>query len=105
LSLILFESEGKDKKDFLENVENNLQEVFNNMKSFKEDEDYIEKINVLIKIIGTDSEVEETIPIISRFGISIYIASELFEGITWEEITSAYKKKSKINIERQKTNY
>ena len=54
--------------------------------------------------VGTDNEVKGVVTV-ERFAIAIFIATVLFEGITWDEITQAYKEKSAVNIKRQEENY
>ena len=73
------------------------------LNSFEQEKRFV--INGLISLIGTESETERATSTIGRFAIAIYIAQLLFEGITWEELTEAYRKKSKVNIERQEKNY
>jgi dimeric dUTPase (all-alpha-NTP-PPase superfamily) len=61
-------------------------------------------VNDLILYVGSDNEFQPTLSI-ERFAISIFLAMLLFPGITWEEITAAYKKKSQVNIDRQVQGY
>jgi dimeric dUTPase (all-alpha-NTP-PPase superfamily) len=61
-------------------------------------------VNDLILYVGSDNEFQPTLTV-ERFGISIFLATLLFPGITWDEITAAYKKKSQVNIDRQVQGY
>ena len=58
----------------------------------------------LITYVGTDNEAQGIFTT-ERFSIAIFIATILFEGITWDEIIAAYKLKSDVNIQRQANNY
>ena len=109
LSVIDYENElalFADRDGFLDDVEEDMNEILSTLIEHQEKHDYDrdEIINDLIKYIGTDNEIE-AIPTIERFSIAIFITFLLFDGITWDEITKAYREKSKINIERQVQNY
>jgi hypothetical protein len=54
--------------------------------------------------VGTDNETKGILTV-ERFAIAIFIAMLLFDGITWGEITAAYREKSAVNIERQVNGY
>lgn len=73
-----------------------------NFKQTDLDRDLV--INDLILYVGTDNEIEGILTI-ERFAIAIFIATLLFDGITWDEITEAYKKKSQVNVDRQVEGY
>ena len=64
-----------------------------------------EVVAELILHIGTDNENEESVYSTERFAVAIYLATLLFPGITWEEMTEAYLTKSQENINRQERNY
>lgn len=85
--------------------EKDVQNVFDNLHKLKEEQDSIKVVNDLITIVSTDNETEEATSSIHRFAISLFIATLLFEGITWEELVAAYIKKSEVNIQRQVDNY
>lgn len=96
----------RDEKEVISDIEADLNEIFLALRqNFSEtdiDRDLV--INDLILYIGTDNEIEGILTI-ERFAIAIFIATLLFDGITWDEITEAYKKKSQVNIDRQVENY
>lgn len=109
LSVIDYENElalFSGREDFLENVQDDINSLLGTLTAHQEEHKYevYEIINDLIKYIGTDNEIEPIITV-QRFAIAIFISMLLFEGITWEEITDAYRKKSKVNIQRQVENY
>jgi dimeric dUTPase (all-alpha-NTP-PPase superfamily) len=83
-------------------LNNNLYALEENMLDEKRDAKSI--ANELIIFTGADNE-SQPIPMLERFAISIFLAMLLFPGITWEEITAAYKKKSQVNIDRQVQGY
>jgi len=85
--------------------ERDVQNVFDNLQKLKDGKDNIQVVNDLITIVSTDNETEQTTNSIHRFAISLFIATLLFEGITWEELVAAYRKKSEVNIQRQVDNY
>lgn len=89
--------------EYEEEIQENLDEL--SKQQMKSVEDPIELINNWILIISASHETEHKIHTTQRFAIAIFLATQLFEGITWEEIANAYKKKSKINIERQRGDY
>lgn len=90
------------KDIIVEEFEEELTRVSSEVYSTK-DEPYA--IENLMLVIGTDNESDTPVRTISRFGIAIGIARILFDGITYEEITEAYEKKSQVNIDRQNENY
>lgn len=90
----------------VDKIEEAIQGIFDELGSQYDEYESSETVNSLITLMGTDNEFgEEPVSTTGRFAASIYAASRLFEGITWEEITDAYKKKSAENIKRQQTNY
>jgi dimeric dUTPase (all-alpha-NTP-PPase superfamily) len=96
----------RDEKDIILDIQADLNEIFealtNNFRETDLDRDLV--INDLILYIGTDNEIQGILTI-ERFAIAIFIATLLFDGITWDEITEAYKVKSNVNIQRQVENY
>jgi dimeric dUTPase (all-alpha-NTP-PPase superfamily) len=96
----------KDEKEIVSDIQSDLNEIFealtNNFRETDIDRNLV--INDLILYIGTDNEIQGILTI-ERFAIAIFIATLLFDGITWDEITEAYKKKSEVNINRQVENY
>jgi dimeric dUTPase (all-alpha-NTP-PPase superfamily) len=96
----------KEEKEVITDIEDDLNEILTALKdNFKQtDLDRNLVINDLILYIGTDNEIQGILTI-ERFAIAIFIATLLFDGITWDEITEAYKKKSEVNINRQVENY
>jgi hypothetical protein len=98
----------KYNKEIISVVEKNIQEM---LEGIIADEDAYgitpsEKVNTMIILIGTDNEMaENTIDTVGRFTLALYLATLIFEGITWEEITDAYKAKSQENINRQNRGY
>jgi len=96
----------RDEKDIVADIDAQLNEIFSDLKSAmnKTDIDRTDIINDLILYIGTDNEIDGVLTV-ERFAIAIFIATLLFDGITWDEITEAYKVKSNVNIQRQVENY
>lgn len=96
----------RDEKEIIVDIESDLMEIFaaltQNFKQTDLDRDLV--INDLILYVGTDNEIEGILTI-ERFAIAIFIATLLFDGITWDEITEAYKKKSQVNVDRQVEGY
>jgi dimeric dUTPase (all-alpha-NTP-PPase superfamily) len=96
------------QKEIIDEIEDEINHYLNALNKHKEETEgefaINEIINDLIIYVGTDNEVEG-IYTTERFSIAIYIATLLFEGITWEEIAQAYKQKSEVNIQRQVENY
>lgn len=96
----------RDEKEVISDIEEDLNEIFqaltNNFRETDLDRDLV--INDLILYVGTDNEIQGILTI-ERFAIAIFIATLLFDGITWDEITEAYKVKSNVNIQRQVENY
>lgn len=90
------------KDIIVEEFEEELTRISSEVYSTK-DEPYA--IENLILVIGTDNESDMPVRTINRFGIAIGIVRILFDGITYEEITEAYEKKSQVNIDRQDENY
>ena len=95
---ILLASKDIDVEEF----EKELTRISNEVYAAK-DEPYT--IQNLILIVGTDNESDTPVRTVNRFGIAIGISRLLFDGITYEEITEAYEKKSQVNIDRQNENY
>lgn len=109
LSVIDYENElalFSDDLGFIDRVESEIDGTLDALTKHRENTDFQSEdiINDLTKYIGTDNEIEP-IPTIERFAIAIFIVVLLFDGITWDEITEAYREKSKINIQRQVENY
>ena len=78
----------------VDKIEEAIQGIFDELGSQYDEYESSETVNSLITLMGTDNEFgEEPVSTTGRFAASIYAASRLFEGITWEEITDAYKKK------------
>ena len=96
----------RDEKDITEDIDMQLNEIFTDLNNALKttDVDRNDVISDLILYIGTDNEIDGVLTV-ERFAIAIFIATLLFEGITWEEITEAYKVKSDVNIQRQVENY
>jgi dimeric dUTPase (all-alpha-NTP-PPase superfamily) len=96
----------RDEKDIILDIQADLNEIFealtNNFRETDLDRNLV--INDLILYVGTDNEIQGILTI-ERFAIAIFIATLLFDGITWDEITEAYKVKSNVNIQRQVENY
>ncbi|RLI51915.1 hypothetical protein DRO61_01150 [Candidatus Bathyarchaeota archaeon] len=108
LSAIDLESELAKKEgieDFIEQVEFQINEFVLSLEEYEANVENIQQvITELITYIGTDNEVKG-ITTVERFAIAVFIATVLFPEITWDEITDAYKKKSKVNKERQEEGY
>jgi len=96
----------RDEKDIVADIDGQLNEIFGDLTSALKttDVDRTDVINDLILYIGTDNEIDGVLTV-ERFAIAIFIATLLFDGITWNEITEAYKIKSDVNIQRQVENY
>lgn len=87
-------------------IETRLEEIIESLYGEDFGETKEERVNSLINIVGTDNEMaESTIDTLGRLGVAIHLATLLFDGITWEEITEAYRKKSEENIARQNKGY
>lgn len=110
LSLIDYENElalfEESDVNILEAAEEEINGIFEALETHRKNVDFSPKeiINDLITYIGTDNETQG-VSTVERFAIAIYVSVLLFPNITWEEITKAYKEKSRINIERQSSNY
>ena len=109
LSAIDYENElslFSGKPAIIDSIEDEINEVIGHLEKFKKSSDaqMEDIVNDLILYIGTDNEIEPILTV-ERFSIAIFIVSILFDDITWEEISNAYKEKSKINIQRQVENY
>lgn len=95
-----------ETEDIIQTIENEINYIINHFEMERnEEEPKIETVKDLIMYVSTDNEVGSATSTTQRFAIAIYIAMLLFENITWDEITKAYKKKSNINIQRQVENY
>jgi hypothetical protein len=94
-------------ESIIDSYEKEVQDVLTNLIENQEKglEDPMDLVNNWILIIGAAHETEYTISTSNRFAIAIFIAMMLFEDITWEEITNAYRQKSKVNIDRQRGDY
>jgi len=94
-------------ESIIDSYEKEVQDVLTNLieNQEKELEDPMDLVNNWILIIGAAHETEYTISTSNRFAIAIFIAMMLFEDITWEELTNAYRQKSKVNIDRQRGDY
>lgn len=91
--------------EFLEVVQTQIADFIISLSQYEMEKGNTEEaITELITYIGTDNEMQG-VTTVERFAIAIFIATALFPGITWDEITDAYKTKSKINKERQEENY
>ena len=88
-------------------VENEINFLIDNLEAERERMGASEEevVAELILHIGTDNENEESVYSTERFAVAIYLATLLFPGITWEEMTEAYLTKSQENINRQERNY
>ena len=109
LSIIDVENEAaveRDEPNFVEQVEYEINDILDilvqNLKNTSQDP--FEIITDLILYVGTDNETKGILTV-ERFAIAIFIAMLLFDGITWGEITAAYREKSAVNIERQVNGY
>ena len=99
---------GKEEGDsIIDKVEKEIQHYLGVLDGFRTDTDLTvnEIVTDLITYIVTDNESENSIFTVERFAVAIFIGITLFPGITWEEITKAYKEKSAVNIQRQVDNY
>lgn len=95
--------EGED--NFIQKTEEEINIILEKLNSFKvEMNDNIEAINELIVYVGTDNEISGILTI-ERFAIAVFIATLLYPDIIWDELADAYRKKSKVNIERQEEGY
>lgn len=96
-----------DKPLMSPKVEEEIQGIIDVLEEQQEKEkvEQIKLINSWITLVGCDHEVGDRVVTTQRFGIAIFLAMQLFEGITWNEITNAYKSKSKVNIDRQNGGY
>lgn len=95
----------EDVFTFIQDVEDDMNEVFKTLSGYKPETDATNQaINELITYIGTDNE-SAGVATVERFTMAIFIATLLFDDITWDELTDAYKKKSEVNIQRQVENY
>lgn len=94
------------EEEIIEKVENEINFYLDALEKHAFETDFTkEEILIdLITYVGTDNEAQG-IYTTERFAIAIFIATILFEKITWEEIVEAYKEKSRINIQRQVENY
>lgn len=86
----------------LKMVEDELTRIVNEIYKDREQKNLI---NDIILVLGTDNEIEKPVPTLNRFAIAIGLTRLLFDGITYDEITEAYRKKSQVNIDRQNENY
>ena len=98
--ITLEEFEERDIK--IEEIEEELTRISSEVYATKDQPYAIEN---LMLVIGTDNESDTPVRTVNRFGVAIGIARILFDGITYEEITEAYEKKSQVNIDRQNENY
>lgn len=96
----------REEVEVISKIEEQLNEVYENLLVNLKDKSFDREdvINDLILYIGTDNEIEG-ITTVERFAIAIFIATLLFDEITWDALTEAYKEKSKVNIQRQDENY
>ena len=109
LSAVIYQDQNAmfENKDLVSpKVEKELNDIFVNIEKYRKESDMTdhEVIDDLITYVGTDNE-DKGVVSVERFAIAIFIATILFEKITWEEITEAYRKKSNVNIKRQRENY
>lgn len=95
------------QESIIERVENEINYLIDNLEAERERMGASEEevVSELILHIGTDNENEESVYSTERFAVAIYLATLLFPGITWEEMTEAYLTKSQENINRQERNY
>lgn len=106
----VFEKE-ENYQEIFDSIEEEVNKVYKTYEGFfYEDEnqdDVLEKMKNLIIWIGSNNEEEETrkVGTTERFAFAIYAVKTILPDVTWEEIVDAYKKKSAINIERQRNNY
>ena len=100
---ILAKDQGID--DFIPQVESQIADFIISLDTYEATtEETNQAVTELITYIGTDNEIKG-VTTVERFAIAIFIATVLFKGITWDEITEAYKLKSAVNIKRQEENY
>lgn len=107
LSVLELEEE-KKSEDFIYAIEDELNDFLDGVFKWKEKtypEDNKGAIVEMITFLGSSNETGEEILTIQRFGIAIFLSMLLFDGITWEEMTEAFSKKSMVNIQRQENNY
>lgn len=64
-------------------------------------------VNDLIMLVGTSSELtgDNHIGFFTAFSAANAIAGLLWPDLTWEDVMSAYMKKSGVNVDRQNENY
>lgn len=95
------------EESIIERVENEINFLIDSLETERERMGASEEevVSELILHIGTDNENEESVYSTERFAAAIYLATLLFPGITWEEMTEAYLTKSQENINRQERNY
>lgn len=102
-------SRGEGYMNWVGLLEEDIEKALEAYSAFCEEEGWTDNDAVinLITVVGAENESEElrSMPTMDRFILAIFLATKIFKGITWEEITDAYKKKSAENIERQKRNY
>ena len=103
--LSLLDNSGQES--IIGRVENEINYLIDNLETERERMGASEEevVSELILHIGTDNENEESVYSTERFAVAIYLATLLFPGITWEEMTEAYLTKSQENINRQERNY
>ena len=111
LSIVDYENQmrilNETEYDFISKIETELNNILETLKQYVEKRDDMVKEELLMdfcKYVGTDNE-SESVPTVERFTIAIFMATVLFNDITWEDMTEAYKRKSKINIQRQVEDY
>lgn len=109
----------RESESFINGVEMDIQESINSLVNMSKNTSNEKTANDLMRFVGCNSDIiypatqdifvgefETMIDVtIKRFSIAIHLATLLFEGITWEEITEAYRKKSQVNIDRQNGGY
>lgn len=91
----------------VEGVEKELNAFFEKFEGYAKSSTLSHKDLVIdfITFVAVDSELDYAVTITERFALAIYLSTLLFDGITWYEITEAYRKKSAVNIQRQDQNY
>lgn len=97
----------KEGTHIVEAYQDEIQEIFDVLENSQREEmiEPLKLVNNWILLMGCNHEMGDNIVTIQRFTIAIFLATQIFESITWEEITEAYKNKSQVNIDRQNGGY
>ena len=107
LSLMQLEEEVKGI-EIIDTFEIEMNDFLNTLRKWREEsgmEDNKSAIIEMITFVASSNELGQDIVTIQRFTIAVFLAELLFEGITWDEMVEAFRKKSMVNIQRQENNY